>query len=350
MSTSPRIKLPRVVFGATNLGNLFRAPSDSEKQAIVQAWMSSGFDPVLIDSAGKYGAGLSLEVIGRELRALGVPPEKVLISNKLAWRRVPLTTPEPTFEPGVWIDIHHDAVQDISREGILRCWEEGDQLLGGYTAGLLSVHDPDEYLAAATDAAHRQRRLDDIVAAYETLCELRDRGDALGVGVGAKDWRAIRELDGLCEFDWVMIANSFTILEHPPELVQFIDRLGERGISVINSALFHGGFLLGGDYYNYRPIDPQRADDAQRLQKRQVLNEICQQAGLSVFDVGVAFGKLHPAVTSIALSSSRADRVPSHVAAMDTQVPVEVWQRLREAGVLAADYPYLPDSEKFAGF
>ena len=48
------------------------------------------------------------------LQELGVPPDKVLISNKLAWKRVPLTTPEPTFEPGVWVNLKNDAVQDIS--------------------------------------------------------------------------------------------------------------------------------------------------------------------------------------------------------------------------------------------
>ena len=139
------LNIPRVVFGATSLGNLFRALSDSTKREIVQAWVANVAAPIVIDSAGKYGAGLSLEVIGRELAALGVDPSAVIISNKLAWRRVPLETPEPTFEPGAWFGIEHDAVQDISYEGILRCWHEGNELLGHYQAQLVSVHDPDEY-------------------------------------------------------------------------------------------------------------------------------------------------------------------------------------------------------------
>ncbi len=126
------LSLPPLVFGATSLGNLFRAVSDAEKSDIVRAWFEHGLSPVVIDSAGKYGAGLSLEVIGRELAALGIQPDQVVISNKLAWRRVPLTTPEPTFEPGAWVDIQHDALQDISYQGIRRCWQEGNLLLGGY--------------------------------------------------------------------------------------------------------------------------------------------------------------------------------------------------------------------------
>ena len=68
--------------------------------------------PVVIDSAGKYGAGLALEVMGQCMRDLGIPPHDVIISNKLAWLRAPLTTPEPTFEPGAWFGLEHDAVQD----------------------------------------------------------------------------------------------------------------------------------------------------------------------------------------------------------------------------------------------
>ena len=104
------LEMPRVVFGATCLGNLFVAMSDAAKAELVRQWFAQMPKPVAIDSAGKYGAGLSLEVIGRELSAMGIDQSDVIISNKLAWRRVPLTTPEPTFEPGVWIDIQHDAV------------------------------------------------------------------------------------------------------------------------------------------------------------------------------------------------------------------------------------------------
>ena len=98
------LQIPRVVFGAGVLGNLFVAKDDQAKRELIREWFAQMPKPVAIDSDGKYGAGLSLEVLGRELAALGIEPQDVIISNKLAWRRVPLTTPEPTFEPGVWID------------------------------------------------------------------------------------------------------------------------------------------------------------------------------------------------------------------------------------------------------
>ncbi len=335
-----QLNLPPLIFGATTLGNLFVARSDAEKRELIAAWFRHAPGRIVIDTAGKYGAGLALEVLGRELASLAVDPAEVLISNKLAWRRVPLTTPEPTFEPGAWIDIKHDAVQDISYEGILRCWTDGCELLGPYRPRLLSVHDPDEYLAAARDEYDRQRRLDDILAAYRALAELRDRGEATAIGVGAKDWKVIRELDGLVALDWVMLANSFTIMNHPPELIAFIDSLASRKITVINSALLHGGFLSGGDHCDYRKLDAANPADAKKLRWRAEFHETCQTLCVDPFDVAVAFGRSHPGIRSVALSTSRPERVEALVASVNASVAPLVWQALKARNLIR----YLPES------
>lgn len=328
-----RVQLPKLIFGATTLGNLFVAPTDEQKRELIRQWFLQGESPVLIDSAGKYGAGLSLEVIGRELATLGIEPSQVVISNKLAWRRVPLKTPEPTFEPGAWIGLGHDAVQDISREGILRCWREGNELLRPYRAGLLSVHDPDEYLAAAVDADDRRRRLDDILQAYAAIRELRDAGETTGIGVGAKDWRVIQELAPHCDFDWVMFANSFTIMRHPQELIDFIESLAARGVWVINSALMHGGFLTGGSFCDYRELDPTRPADADKLRWRQAFLEACRELSVDPFHVAVRFGMGLPGIRSVALSTSQPHRVGALVDAVQDPVSPAVWEELLRRGL-----------------
>lgn len=329
------LQIPNIVFGATSLGNLFVAKSDQEKRELIQQWFRQVPAPVAIDTAGKYGAGLSLDVIGRELAALDVDPADVVISNKLAWRAVPLTTPEPTFEPGVWIDIDHDAVQDISYDGILRCWEDGQARLGHYRQDLISVHDPDEYLDAATDPDDRQRRLEDIVDAYRALTELRDSGQAAGVGVGAKNWRVIEELDRHCKLDWVMMANTLTIMRHPPELLDFCRSLADRGIAIINSALTHGGFLTGGDFFDYHPIDPNHPADVAAVQWRQRYTDFCNERSLSPYETAVAFGRSHPSVTTIALSTSRPERTAGLVAAASATLAPETLRDLIHSGLVS---------------
>ena len=334
------LSLPQVVFGATVLGNLFVAPSEEQKHELIGQWLASMPMPIAIDSAGKYGAGLSLEVIGRELAAFGVDPNDVVISNKLAWRRVPLSGSEPTFEPGVWIDLEYDAVQDISYDGILRCHQDGCKILGDYSPQLVAIHDPDEYLAAASDANDRAARMDDLIGAYQALTELRRDGKVAGVGVGAKDWRSIQELDAHCDFDWVMMANSYTVMHHPPELLQFVESLAARNIAIINSAVTHGGFLTGGRFFDYREIDESDPADAKRLRWRESFAEVCDKHDRSTYEVAVAFGAAHPAFNAVALSTSSPQRVASMVQAATQELPSEIWDALKDRGLIDADYEF----------
>jgi D-threo-aldose 1-dehydrogenase len=201
------LNIPRVIFGTTGFGNLYVAIDEPTKCAIVKECIAHSNGPVFFDSAGKYGAGLSLESLGKCLRELQVKPEDVIISNKLAWVRTELTTDEPTFEPGVWIDLKHDAVQKISYNGILECFEQGNQLLNGYIPQLVSVHDPDEYLAVAKNEAEEAELYKDILEAYRALFELKEQGKVTAIGIGAKNWKAIEKISRDVDLDWVMIAK-----------------------------------------------------------------------------------------------------------------------------------------------
>ena len=154
------------------MGNLYHELTAETKLEIMKKWFEVSESLPMIDTAGKYGAGLALEVIGKGLKKLGVDKDDIIISNKLGWYRIPLTTEEPTFEPGAWVNLKYDAVQKISYSEILECWEQGCELLGGYyKPQVVSVHDPDEYLFAATDATDRAKRLNDIVGAYKGVPE-----------------------------------------------------------------------------------------------------------------------------------------------------------------------------------
>ena len=168
-------ELPKSIFGSSARGKPYGIVPDETKLSIVKNWIQNQPKPV-IDSAGKYGAGLALENIGRCLKELNVDPADVLISNKLGWKRVPLTTEEPTFAKGAWFGMEYDAEQCISNKGILECYHQGNELLGDYKAQLLSVHDPDEYLNAATSEADNTKRYQDILDAYRALAELRESG------------------------------------------------------------------------------------------------------------------------------------------------------------------------------
>ena len=335
------ITTPPIVFGSTALGNLFRVFSYESKLETMRQIFEHIPKPVVIDSAGKYGAGLSLEVLGRCLRELGIRDDDVVISNKLAWLRAPLTTAEPTFEPGAWFGLEHDAVQDISYDGILKCFEQGLELLGGgYSTPIVSVHDPDEYLEAAASAEDRRRRFDDILGAYAALNELKARGQVLAVGVGAKDWRSIQAIDQQVKLDWVMFANSYTLYSHPADLLAFMDSLYQRDIAIINSAVFNAGFLTGGEFFNYVKLDPNNPADKGKFEWRRRFFALCEKHQQIPAEVCIQFGKSHPGIAALALSTSKPERVKQNVAAMSAKAPPAFWRALK-AERLLGEHPYL---------
>lgn len=332
------INLPEVIFGTSCLGNLYVALPDSVKLAIVKESVDCSAKPVVFDTAGKYGAGLSLKCLGKCLEQARAAPEDVLISNKLGWLRTELKTPEPTFEPGVWKNLEYDAVQSISYDGILQCYQQGNQLLNGYKASLVSVHDPDEYLIAAVSDDDHNNRYQDILDAYRALTELKQKGEVKAIGVGAKDWKVIKRITADVALDWVMIANSMTIHSHPPELVSFMAELETRGITVINSAVFNAGFLTGGKFYNYRPVDVQTDEGRALIAWRNRFTTICNDFKVKPAAACVQFGMSAPAVTSVALNTSEPVRVKQNVDLADTFIPMDFWHKLSDEGLINANY------------
>jgi D-threo-aldose 1-dehydrogenase len=336
------LQVPQVVYGTSYLGNLYRELSYEEKLELIKRWFQCTEKPVVIDTAGKYGAGLALEVIGKGLEELGIDPGDVLISNKLGWYRIPLTAEEPTFEPGAWAGLDYDCEQTFGYDGIIQCFEQGEELLGGtYHSEVVSVHDPDEYLLTASDPADRDRRLMEILESYRALFDLKSKGKVKAVGIGSKNWTIIRELYSHVPFDWVMLANSFTIFRHPPEILQFMDRLEGDGVGIVNSAVFHGGFLTGGDKFDYQEVDPGSEMGQNLFGWRDVFNTLCQEHKVSPGDAALHFGLSHPAIVSIALNTSKPEKMNRNVEILQKRIPESFWKAMKEKGLMDPDYRYL---------
>lgn len=329
---SSTIKAPKIILGTSNLGNLYQALPYEQKLGIVSAGVKKNPDMPVFDTAGKYGAGLALESLGKCLKDLGVKQDEVIISNKLGWLRKPLITEEPTFEQGVWKNIEFDAYQDISYEGILKCFEQGNELLNGYSPAWVSIHDPDEYLATAKNNAERETKFNDILEAYRALKELKANGKVKAIGVGAKNWNAIQEITSKVDLDWVMFANSLTLYNHPKDLMDFIKLLNDKGILIINSAVFNGGFLTGGDYFNYQLLDREKDKDVYAWRDKFYL--ICEKYALKPAEACVYFGLNLEGVSSIALSSSSAERTANNLQMSKIEIPKAFWEEMKAEGLL----------------
>jgi D-threo-aldose 1-dehydrogenase len=331
-------KLPPVIFGTSGLGNLFVELDDDVKQAIIKECITFSQGVVIFDSAGKYGAGLALESLGKCLNALNVDPEKVIISNKLGWYRTELTTPEPTFEPGVWRNLKYDAIQKISYDGILECFEQGNELLNGFIPTMVSVHDPDEYIAKGATIVEKEQLFEDILEAYRALEYLKAQHKVSSVGVGAKDWKIIEKIAKHVKLDWVMIANSMTIKTHPDDLLDFMKGLEQDQVKIINSAVFHSGFLIGGDYYDYKYISHEDNENKALIKWRADFFALCEKYHIKPAEACVQFALKAPGVQSIALNTTNPRRVKENVYMALVKIPDGFWLELADKNIVSANF------------
>jgi len=64
---------PLVIFGTSRLENLFIAFTEEEKLNIIKECIRLSNGKVVFDTAGKYGAGLAPETLGKFLKQLHIP-------------------------------------------------------------------------------------------------------------------------------------------------------------------------------------------------------------------------------------------------------------------------------------
>ena len=333
------LEVPPITFGTSALGNLYTELDPNTKVQIIEESLLHSQPVAVFDSAGKYGAGLALEALGKGLKHLEAVTPQVIISNKLGWLRKPLVGAEPLFEPGVWKGLKNDAFQQISYEGILRCFEEGNELLQGVVPQLVSVHDPDEYLAQARSPAEREEKFENILDAYRALEDLKAQGKVMGIGVGAKDWKVIPEIYEQVKLDWVMFANSATLISHPKDLLEFMGKLQADRVGIFNSAVFQSGFLVGGDYYDYQLIRPDTAENKKRFRWRDAFFEFCREWEVTPAHACVQFALNLPGVSSVALSTTDPSKVKRNVALTQTPLPQDFWNELKNRQLIRQNSP-----------
>jgi D-threo-aldose 1-dehydrogenase len=200
------------------------------------------------------------------------------------------------------------------------------------------VHDPDEYLATAKDAGHEELLYENILEAYRALYELKRDGKVESIGVGAKNWKTVQKISGDVPLDWVMIANSLTIKSHPKELLDFTKRLESEGIKVFNSAVFHSGFLVGGDYFDYKLVGPDYSEKNSLYRWRDDFFAICNTHHVKPAAACIQFALRVPGITSIALSTTDIKRIRENVELASVYIPVEFWEELSRKGLIHVNF------------
>ncbi|GAK69932.1 aldo/keto reductase [Agrobacterium rubi] len=336
MKVSDRRKLPRVdlditVFGlgCAQMGNLYRVtPYDDAKATFDATWEAGAR---YFDTAPYYGFTRSELRLGTML--CEHPRKDYVVSTKVGR----LMTPDATvgaYESDFVDPLPFRPVFDYSYDGIMRSFEASQSRLGILAPDILFVHD----IGPVQHGDKHQHYWDQITTGggFRALDDLRREGSVKAVGLGVNDAGIIRQAMDVFDLDIAMLAGRYTALEQ--ESLGVLDTCAERGVGIVVAGVFNSGLLAGNRKFNY-------ADAPTHLLERvEVLETICKDAGVSLPAVALQFVTAHPAVVSVVSGARNASQIKSNIDWFEEDIPASVWRNLQERGIFADGTP-LPTGE-----
>lgn len=315
-----RMGLGRLGYGAAAVGNLYRSVDDESARRLLDAAWDSGIR--YFDSAPHYGLGLSERRLGMMLRRR--PREEFVISTKVGRLLVPDRAGAGRRDDDLFeVPADHRRVWDFSECGVRRSLEESLGRLGLDRVDVLYLHDVER---CGQDVAEA---IDSGVAA---LARMRDDGLVQAIGIGSSDLAAVERAVRTDAIDLVMLPGRYTLLEAPAKET-VLPLCLERGVGVVNAAVFNSGLLATPEpsetsHYEYRQAPPDK------LRRAQELARACGELGVELPTAALQFSVRHPAVVSVVVGADTPGQIRQNALRLGQPVPEELWETLADRGLL----------------
>jgi D-threo-aldose 1-dehydrogenase len=318
-------------FGAAPIGNLYRAISEDDAQAVLTAAWDGGVR--YFDTAPLYGLGLSETRLNRLLR--GKPRDAYVLSTKIG-RILKVVPPDRRDGFGKWFDVPaRTEVYDYGYDATMRSLEFSLERLGVDRIDILYAHDLDIFNHGSQAAL--QARLDEFMAGgYRALLALRDQGVIRAFGAGVNEWQPCQWLLERGDFDLFLLAGRYTLLEQEAQ-ASFLPLALARGVGIVVGGPYNSGVLATGPkpgaFYNYDP-----APDWVLARVGQI-EAVCTAHGVRLVDAAFQFPLRHPAVVSVIPGGQGVAEMAANLTAATAKIPSALWQDLKAQGLLRADVP-----------
>ena len=318
-SAASDLRLGPLGYGAANVGNLYRAMTDEQAWAVLDAAWESGTR--YFDTAPHYGLGLSERRLGAFLATK--PRQEYVVSTKVGR----LLRPSP--ETADRLDLAHQfavpaaqrRVWDFTAAGVRRSLEESLVRLGLDRVDVLYLHDPEE---------------DDLGPALASgvpaLVALREEGLVRAVGVGSKSTAALLAAVRGGGLDLLMVAGRLTLVEQPVR-DEVIPACRASGVRVVAAAVFNSGLLSAarpgaGARYEYGEVPAAVLERARRIEA------VCAEYGVDLPVAALQFPLREECVTSVVVGGASPDHVRENAQRVRRPVPDELWSRLADEGLV----------------
>ncbi|MEP1354819.1 MAG: aldo/keto reductase [Tateyamaria sp.] len=318
--------------GTAPLGNLYKAISDTEARATLDAAWDGGVR--YYDTAPLYGLGLSETRLNPFLR--DKPRDEYVLSSKVG-RLIQACAPEHRSGVGKWFEVPQRREQyDYTYDGVMRSFEHSFSRLGVDRIDILYVHDLCIFSHGSKEIS--DMRIEEFFGGrgYDAMVSLRDQGLIKAIGGGINEWEVCQTLAERGDFDLFLLAGRYTLLEQTA-LDSFLPLCEARGIGIVTGGPYNSGILATGArqgaYYNYE-LAPQGV-----LDRVSAIEAVCADHNVRLVDAAFQFPLLHPAHVAVIPGGQGTSEMAGNLAAAHADIPPALWADLKAKGLLREDAP-----------
>jgi D-threo-aldose 1-dehydrogenase len=324
--------LVRLGLGASGIGNLYQEISEDQAHSTVAAALANGIQ--CIDTAPHYGFGLSEKRLGASLKLFD-PEQRTIISTKVGRTLAPIRNADLTAPRQGFISPEpFESVFDYSYDGIMRSFEASGARLGR-RIDVLYVHDLGRRTHGDRHPALFRQFIDD---GYRAVRELRDSGAVSAIGLGVNECEVCEEALGEVEFDQILLAGRYTLLEQGA-LDSFFPLCEKLGVDVVIGGPYNSGILAHGVRTQVAPTYDYAAAPKHVFQKASAIEQVSERHGVPLAAAALQFPLAHPQVRAVIPGMSSPLEVEQASRWVSHQIPAELWTELRDRELICADAP-----------
>lgn len=318
-------------FGGSGIGNLYQPIDDATAHTTLSAAIANGIR--YVDTAPHYGFGLSEKRLGNSLSELD-PSNSIVLSTKVGRSLVPVSNVRAdVLRQGFASPEPFESAFDYSYDAVMRSIEESSNRLRR-PIDILYVHD----LGRRTHGeAHAEVMKLFLEGGYLAIRKARDEGVVHAIGLGANEWEVCEEALAHSDFDIVLLAGRYTLLEQTA-LDSFMPLCRTRKVAVVVGAPFNSGILVRGVSDASATYDYGRVP-ASVLEKVASIEAVCQRHNVSMPAAALQFPLAHPQIVSVIPGMSSPGEVEQAMAWHKMKIPADFWDDLRKHGLLRSDAP-----------
>lgn len=320
-----------VGLGGAAIGNLYQPISEAIAKATVATALSGGIR--YVDTAPFYGFGLSERRIGSAL-AEHDPTVKVIVSSKVGRRLEPdadadlgavrsgFVSPEP-----------FRAVFDYSYAGVMRSWEESRRRLGRERIDILFAHDLGRRTHGDDHPFYFREFME---GGYRALRELRESGEVSAIGLGANEAEVCVEALAHGDFDVLLVAGRYTLLEQAP-LDTLFPICASRDVKLVIGGPYNSGILAtgvgSGGRYDYGAVPEAVAAKVAEIERVCAAHRVPLAAAALQFPLG------HRQVAAVLPGLANEAQAVAALHLSATPIAASFWEELKGEGLLRVDAP-----------